>query len=125
LSEVGSELQEAYVEAFDAEREAIGPDGNLEILKRSVAPVTTPYTVAATISSGWKGKRVTEHATGQEFFEVKMVETSEDLTALFRDRVSYLKIDQYYYKFSGVQEPRRATDVWVVRCSPTGERKPT
>lgn len=108
-----------FVKAHDAERRILGPEGDLDVIKHSLV---TGYRSIETITSGWTARRTTEHATGTEFFEVKIAETDTDLIALFRGKPSHLKIGELCYKFQGVEEPKQATDVWVIRCSPTGEK---
>lgn len=108
---------------FDRRRARLGLGDDLEIIKSNLA---TGYETAATISSGWFGQKVSDNAIGEEFFEVRIADDSAlDLAELFRDKVSHLKVGEYYYKFSGVEQPRQvAVRVWLVRCSPTGERRP-
>ncbi len=108
-----------FVKAHDAERRILGPEGDLDVIKHVLS---TGYRSIETITSGWTAERTTEHATGTEFFEVKIAETDADLEALFKGRPSHLKIGDLCYKIEGVQEPKQATDVWVIRCSLTGEK---
>lgn len=104
---------------FDRQRKRFGTDNDLELI--TFIP-TTGYATFDAISKGWFGKKVTSAALGAEFFEVRIAENGTDLSPTFRERITHLKIGSYYYKVSGVDNPKQIPKVWVIRCNPTGER---
>jgi hypothetical protein len=116
------DLTRDYARAYDSVREAIGMQGPLKLI--ALASGTTGYAPVLTVAAGWKAKRVTRHALGQEFFEIKIADIDSVVESVVKTQSpTHVLIGELYYKVSGVEAPKTVTRKWLIRCSPTGERK--
>jgi len=107
---------------YDRKRKRLGQPDTFDLIKFIPA---SGYSTVATIEEGWYGQRVTHHALGAEFFEVKIAENGTSLSPTFRGQISHLKMGDYFYKLEGVEEPKSSSGVWLIRCGPTGQRTAT
>ena len=114
------DFSRVYTKAFNAERRVLGPEGDLGVVTHST---TAGYETAQTVITGWKAKRTSKDAAGEEFMRVDIADQS-GLATLFKGSPSHLLIGGLYYKVKGIEKPFTATDSWLIRCAPTGEKKP-
>lgn len=117
---------QTFANAYDSIRQAIGMDGPLKLVALVPGTGSTKgYQPILEVTAGWKAKRVTQRATGQQFFEIKIADVSRAVADAVRQySLSHVLLGSLYYKVSGVDQPTTATRKWLIRCYPTGERKP-
>ena len=118
------DLTRNFASAYDQIRKAVGMDGPLKlIILVPGSGAGKGYQPILTVTTGWKAKRVTKRATGQQVFEIKIADVENVIPDIVRlHRVTHVLVGSLYYKQSGVDEPTTATRKWLFRCHPTGER---
>lgn len=122
---MSNDFTKDFAGAYDDVRKEIGMAGPLKLVALvSGTGAGKGYQPVLRVESGWKAKRVTQRATGQPFFEIKIADVQNVVAAAVRaNSVSHALINALYYKVVGIDEPTTATRKWLIRCHPTGERK--
>lgn len=117
-----------FAEAYDEVRKEIGMPGPLQLFALNAGATGSDpgYVSVLTIESGWKAKRTTNFALGQEFFEIKIADVETALPEIVNTKSpSHALIGDRYYQITDIREPKTATRKWLIRCAPTGETKPS
>lgn len=117
----GTDIAAGYAEAFDAERDILGPSGSLKILSGSQHETTE-----ATYTTGWKfpRKEYDDLATGTKYRKLYVADSDGTRKAKLK-AMTALQVDSVIYK-NPSKDPQLlhagGVPVYEFKVSPTGER---
>lgn len=121
---MGLDLTNVLSNIYRVKRNVLGISGDLKLIALKTG--STGYDPVLTVSDDeWFGKRVTRRALGRMFFEIKIADKSGNVATTVRQkRPSHVLVGNLYYKVVGLEEPVQDTKKYLIRCEPTGEKKP-
>jgi hypothetical protein len=116
---VGTEIADAFGQAFDALRDIFGPSGSLKILTGS----TAPYTTEATYTTDWylPKHEYTELATGKKFQKLRIADPEGTRLASLK-RMTAVQVGTQVYKFHSKDSFIGSVPNYEFKIYATGER---